>query len=74
MDLDLSAQHLSAVSEVGEDGVLVFVISDEEDDVEIGHEFGDPEESARRFEQLAEQARVHAERIRAESRASLAWT
>ncbi|HTJ37412.1 MAG TPA: hypothetical protein VL738_29645 [Dactylosporangium sp.] len=78
--IDLSAQHLfgETVEEVDEDSrekILLFHLGDDEDGVNINHEFGDPEMSALRILGVAEAMREHAERIRHRARMrSAGWT
>jgi hypothetical protein len=70
----LSAQHLAGET-VEEDGVLSFWMLDDEDAAEISHEFGDPEESAKRIEATGRAMIEHAERIRYRARMrSSGWT
>ncbi len=71
----LSAQHLVGEPVEDEDGVLKFWLCDDEDAVEIGHEFGDPEASAARIAAAGQAMIEHAERIRYRARMRTAgWT
>jgi hypothetical protein len=71
----LSAQHLAGEEIVDDDGVLKFWLCDDEDAVEIGHEFGDPEASADRIAAAGQAMIQHAERIRYRARMrSAGWT
>jgi hypothetical protein len=65
---ELSAQHLfgETVEEVDEDTgekVLLFHLGDDEDAVNITHEFGSPAEAAHRLMAAADAMRQHAERL-----------
>lgn len=71
---ELEAQHLVGET-VEDDGVLRFHLSDDEDAVEIGHEFGDPEESAKRIIAAGRAMIEHGEQIRYRARQRTAgWT
>lgn len=70
----LSAQHVTGET-TEDDGQLMFWIEDGESAVELTHEIGDPEVSARALLQLADKLREHAERIRRRHRLHTAgWT
>lgn len=70
----LDAQHLVG-EPVEEDGVLKFWLCDDEEAIEIGHEFGDPEASADRIAAAGRAMIEHAEQIRYRARQRTAgWT